>query len=78
MNFTFNSYHDQHHFKSVIIISCLLAKLSNFKAKEDIIWLILIALTHDLFIKAEELLKHPIIRKKKALRNYILWLLKNY
>ena len=47
-NFTYNSYHDQHHFKAVVLISCLLAKLSHFKNSEEIIWLIIIALTHDL------------------------------
>ena len=47
-NFTYNSYHDQHHFKSVILIACLLAKLSQTKNSEEIIWLIIIALTHDL------------------------------
>ena len=30
-NVTYNTYHDSHHFKSVIIIACLLAKLSNLK-----------------------------------------------
>ena len=68
MNFTFNSYHDQHHFKSVIIISCLLAKLSNFKAKEDIIWLILIALTHDLFHQGRRIIKTSYYQEEKSFK----------
>ena len=47
-NVTYNTYHDSHHFKSVIIISCLLAKLSKLKNNEDRFLLIIIALTHDL------------------------------
>ena len=47
-NVTYNTYHDPHHFKSVIIIACLLAKLSNLKNNEDKFLLIIIALTHDL------------------------------
>ena len=47
-NVTYNTYHDPHHFKSVIIIACLLAKLSNLKNSEDRLLLIIIALTHDL------------------------------
>ena len=47
-NVTYNTYHDSHHFKSVIIIACLLAKLSNLKNNEDKFLLIIIALTHDL------------------------------
>ena len=47
-NVTYNTYHDSHHFKSVIIIACLLAKLSNLKKNEDKLLLVIIALTHDL------------------------------
>ena len=47
-NVTYNTYHDPHHFKSVIIIACLLAKLSNLKNNEDKLLLVIIALTHDL------------------------------
>ena len=47
-NVTYNTYHDSHHFKSVIIIACLLAKLSNLKNNEDKLLVVIIALTHDL------------------------------
>ena len=47
-NVTYNTYHDSHHFKSVIIISCLLAKLSKLKNIEDRFLLVIIALAHDL------------------------------
>ena len=47
-NVTYNTYHDPHHFKSVIIIACLLAKLSNLTNNEDKLLLVIIALTHDL------------------------------
>ena len=47
-NVTYNTYHDSHHFKSVIIIACLLAKLSKLKNIEDRFLLVIIALAHDL------------------------------
>ncbi len=68
MNVTFNSYHDQHHFKSVIIISCLLAKLSNLKNKDDKIWLIIIALTHDLSHQGRRIISSPYYQEDKSFR----------
>ena len=58
-NFTFNSYHDQHHFKSVILIACLLAKLSKLKFNEEKILLIIIALTHDINHQGRRIINKP-------------------
>lgn len=46
-NVYFNSYHDQHHFKTVLVLSCILAKQINLNNKDKIL-LIIIALTHDM------------------------------
>ena len=46
-NTCFNSYHDSHHFKSVLVISCILGKQINLKYKDRLL-LVIIALTHDM------------------------------
>ena len=74
-NFTYNSYHDQHHFKSVILISCLLAKLSKFKANEDKILLVIIALTHDLNHQGRRIINIPYYQEDKSFKDlaYIIY-----
>ena len=46
-NICFNTYHDSHHFKSVLAISCILGKQINLKYKDRLL-LVIIALTHDM------------------------------
>ena len=46
-NICFNTYHDSHHFKSVLVISCILGKQINLKYKDRLL-LVIIALTHDM------------------------------
>ena len=46
-NVYYNTYHDQHHFKAVLVISCILAKHLNLKYRDRVL-LIFIALTHDM------------------------------
>ncbi len=46
-NFNFNTYHDQHHFKAVMVISCILAKNVNLNYRERFL-LVVIAMTHDM------------------------------
>ena len=46
-NIYFNTYHDQHHFKAVLVISCILAKQMDLSHKDRLL-LIIIALTHDM------------------------------
>jgi hypothetical protein len=46
-NVTSNTYHDQHHFKAVLVISALLAMGVNLKNKDRLL-LIVISLTHDM------------------------------
>ena len=74
-NFTYNSYHDQHHFKSVILISCLLAKLSKLKNSEDKILLVIIALTHDLNHQGRRIINLPYYQEDKSFKdlNYIIY-----
>ncbi len=65
-NVTYNTYHDSHHFKSVIIISCLLAKLSKLKNNEDRFLLIIIALTHDLGHLGRRIQKRSFFQEEKS------------
>ena len=46
-NTCYNTYHDSHHFKSVLVISCILGKQINLKYKDRLL-LVIIALTHDM------------------------------
>ena len=68
-NFTFNTYHDQHHFKSVVLIACLLAKLSKLKLEEDKILLVIIALTHDLNHQGRRVIIFHIIKRIKVFKD---------
>ena len=67
-NFTYNSYHDQHHFKSVILIACLLAKLSKLKSNDDKILLVIIALTHDLNHQGRRVINKPYYQEEKSFK----------
>ena len=73
-NFTFNSYHDQHHFKSVILIACLLAK-SKLKFNEDKILLVIIALTHDINHQGRRIINQPYYQEDKSFKDlsYIIF-----
>ena len=68
-NFTYNSYHDQHHFKSVILIACLLAKLSKLKFNDDKILLVIIALTHDLNHQGRRVIGKPYYQEEKSFKD---------
>ena len=75
-NFTYNSYHDQHHFKSVILIACLLAKLSKIKFFEDKILLVIIALTHDLNHQGRRVINKPYYQEDKSFKDLSYVILK--
>tara|TARA_B100000029_G_scaffold496404_1_gene562681 strand:- start:400 stop:1119 length:720 start_codon:yes stop_codon:yes gene_type:complete len=73
LNPTYNTYHDQHHFKTVLIISCLLAKLINLDRKDRLL-LVVIALAHDLLHSGRRILKLPYYQELKSFSHlkYIL------
>ncbi len=75
-NLYYNNYHDQHHTKSVIIISCLLAKLINID-RNDRILLVIIALTHDLMHQGRRILKKPYYQELKSFSSLMNVLYKN-
>ena len=65
-NFTSNKYHDQHHFKAVLVISCLFAKLYKLKNKDKIL-LVIIALTHDMSHQGKRIISHQFYQEKKTI-----------
>ena len=68
-NPTCNSYHNSHHFKSVILISSIFAKILKLKDFENLL-LILIALTHDFKHQGRRVIKKPYYQEIKTL-NYL-------
>ena len=75
-NFQYNTYHDQHHFKTVLIISCLLAKLVNLN-RNDRLLVVLIALTHDLKHQGRRIIKEPYYQEDKSALEFHRIIFKN-
>ena len=76
-NIYYNTYHDQHHFKTVMILSCFLAKKINLKYRDRIL-LIIIALTHDMNHQGRRiLLKKPFYQEEKSYNDLKRVLFKN-
>ena len=73
LNKTSNTYHDQHHFKVVIILACLLAKLTGIQ-NSDKLFLIIIALSHDIGHQGRRILRTPYYQEIKSFNSlkYIL------
>ena len=67
-NPTYNTYHNQHHFKSVIILASIFAKLLNLK-NHDKIFLIFLALTHDMNHQGRRIIKKPFYQELITLKN---------
>ncbi len=64
-NVNCNTYHDQHHFKAVVIISCLLAKLINLNMNDRFL-LVIIALAHDMNHQGRRVVGQPFYQEKKS------------
>ncbi len=76
-NIYFNTYHDQHHFKTVIILSCILAKKVNLKYRDRIL-LIIIALTHDMNHQGRRIpINRPFYQEEKSFNDLKRILFKN-
>lgn len=67
-NFNYNNYHNPHHFKVVLIISCLFAKFNSLKDNEKII-LVIIALTHDMNHQGRRIIGKPYYQEKKTIKD---------
>ncbi len=60
-----NTYHDPHHFKSVIILSCLLAKMINLKMNDRFL-LVIIALAHDMNHQGRRIVSKPFYQENRS------------
>ena len=67
MNFTSNKYHDQHHFKSVLLISYILTKKKKINDFEKILLLIL-SLAHDMDHQGKRIIKKHYYQEEKTLK----------
>ena len=66
INKTYNSYHDCHHFKAVIVIASIIAKKSKLSKREKVL-LILIALCHDIDHQGRRIISEPYYQEKVLL-----------
>ena len=64
----YNNYHNEHHFKAVLIFSFLIAKNYSLKNNEKII-LIIIALAHDMNHLGKRLISAPYHQEKKTIKD---------
>ena len=76
-NHTYNSYHDQHHFKSVIVVSSIFANILSLKNNEKI-FLILLALTHDMNHQGRRILSTPYYQELKTLKKVQPYVFKHF
>lgn len=66
-NVNSNKYHDQHHFKSVLLIACLFAKISKIKRNERLL-IIILALVHDMNHQGKRIVNKPYYQEKKTIQ----------
>ncbi len=67
-NVNFNTYHNEHHYKAVLVIACVMGKiysLNNF----DKLLLVFLALAHDMNHQGRRILSKPYYQEKMTLKN---------
>ena len=67
-NVNYNTYHDSHHFKSVLVIACLLAKLTNLN-KSDRFLLVVLAVSHDMNHQGRRIVGKPYSQEDRSLED---------
>ena len=65
-NVNSNKYHDQHHTKAVLILSCLFAKKRKIK-NYDYVLIIILALAHDMNHQGRRVLHKPYYQERKTI-----------
>ena len=58
INKTYNTYHNSHHFKAVMVIACIIAKNTKLSYREKVL-LILISLCHDIEHQGRRIISKP-------------------
>jgi hypothetical protein len=69
-NTTSNTFHDSHHFKAVIIISCVISKKMKLTQRDKIL-LILIALSHDIAHQGRRIISQPYYQEEKSCKVFM-------
>lgn len=69
-NQTYNTFHDSHHFKAVIILSCIIAKKIKLTQREKLL-MILIALSHDIEHQGRRIISRSYYQEEKSCRVFL-------
>ena len=57
-NKTYNTYHNSHHFKAVVVIACIIAKNTKLSNREKVL-LVIISLCHDIGHQGRRVISKP-------------------
>ena len=58
INKTYNTYHNSHHFKAVIVTACIIAKNTELSNKDKVL-LVIISLCHDIGHQGRRIISKP-------------------
>jgi len=67
-NFNSNKYHDQHHFKAVLLIASIFARISKLK-KTDSLLIVILSLTHDMSHQGRRIINRPYYQEKITIKH---------
>ncbi len=67
-NFCSNKYHDQHHFKAVLLIASVFAKIFKVK-RSDCILIIILSLTHDMNHQGRRVINREYYQEKITIKH---------
>ena len=69
VNKTYNSYHDSHHFKTVVVIACMIA-MSERLSERDGALLIIVALCHDFDHQGRRIISRPYYQEEISFQKF--------
>ena len=69
VNKTYNSYHDSHHFKTVVVIACMIA-MSERLSERDRALLIIVALCHDFDHQGRRIISRPYYQEEISFQKF--------
>ena len=67
-NFNSNKYHDQHHFKAVLLLASVFAKVSQLKQIDNLL-IVILSLTHDMSHQGRRIINNPYYQEKKTIKH---------
>jgi len=63
LNKTYNTYHNSHHFKAVIVIACIIAKNTELSNRDKVL-LVIISLCHDIEHQGRRIISQPYFQEE--------------